>query len=67
MGCEHCASNWIGFTKQETYAVDVKDSKQDECAEYQLYKPPEDDIKLLFNIIYYLIILFIISTVIDNS
>lgn len=23
-----CASDWIGFTKQETYAVDVKDGEK---------------------------------------
>lgn len=27
---EHCASDWISFTKQKTYAVDVKDGEQDE-------------------------------------
>ena len=27
---EHCASDWISFTKQETYAVDVKDGERDE-------------------------------------
>lgn len=24
---EHCASDWISFIKQETYAVDVKDGE----------------------------------------